>query len=101
MLSDQQSSRGRESARVKDAPMRSNARLKREPQALSALPDDLWHGLMSVATPLTVDRKQVLFHAGDDGGGCYVVRSGALKAVVVTPDGSDRMIAVFNAGSIV
>ena len=80
---------------------RSTPRLRREPQALSALPDDLWHGLMTVATSVTVERKQVLFHACDEGSGCYVVRTGALKAVLVTPEGSERMIAVFDAGNIV
>jgi CRP-like cAMP-binding protein len=68
---------------------------------LSGVPGALWEGLIAEASPITLERGQTLFAEGDEGDGCYVVLSGALKATVVAADGHERMLAVFSAGMIV
>lgn len=69
--------------------------------SLAALPQDLWSGLLANAATQGLDRLQTLFSAGDEGRGCYVVQSGALKAVLVSAEGHERMLAVFGPGAIV
>lgn len=68
---------------------------------LSGVPGALWEGLLAQANPIMLERGQTLFMEGDDGDGCYVVLSGALKATVVASDGHERMLAVFSTGMIV
>jgi CRP-like cAMP-binding protein len=68
---------------------------------LSGIPGALWEGLLAQASPVVLERGQTLFMEGDDGDGCYVVLSGALKATVVAADGHERMLAVFSTGMIV
>ena len=70
-------------------------------KSLAGLPSDLWSGLLANAAIIGLERRQTLFSAGDDGQGCYVVQSGALKAVLISADGHERMLAVFGAGAIV
>lgn len=51
--------------------------------------------------PLALRAREVLFHAGDRGDGCYIVRSGVVKAAVVARDGQERLLAVLGPGSFI
>jgi CRP-like cAMP-binding protein len=71
------------------------------PRIVTGLPQPLFDGLMASARRMTLAASDVLFQAGDPGEGCYLVLDGALKATVTTPDGHERMLAVFGKGMIV
>jgi CRP-like cAMP-binding protein len=79
----------------------SHSRTAQFQRSLTGLPPDLWSGLLAGASIVNVERRQTLFSAGDVGAGCYVVQTGALKAVLVSAEGHERMLAVFGPGSIV
>jgi CRP-like cAMP-binding protein len=71
------------------------------PRIVTGLPQPLFDGLMASARRIAVGENEVLFRAGDPGEGCYLVLDGTLKATVTTPDGHERMLAVFGKGMIV
>jgi len=48
-----------------------------------------------------LDADQMLFSAGDPGDGCYWVYDGLLKVHVISHSGSDRVLAILGAGTIV
>jgi len=48
-----------------------------------------------------LDAGQILFLAGDPGDGCYWVDDGLLKVHVISHSGSDRVLAILGAGTIV
>ena len=70
---------------------------------------DLTHGMpwflrrsiLSVSQPVELGAREVLFHAGDSGDGCYIIRSGVVKAAVIARDGQERLLAVLGAGSMI
>jgi CRP-like cAMP-binding protein len=68
---------------------------------LAALPAELSRGLFEKARTVTLAADQMLFLAGDAGDGCYRVEEGLLKASVVAPGGSERILAIFGPGSLV
>jgi CRP/FNR family transcriptional regulator, cyclic AMP receptor protein len=45
--------------------------------------------------------RETLFHAGDSGDGCYIIRSGVVKASVIARDGQERLLAVLGAGAMI
>lgn len=55
----------------------------------------------SGARPVDLCAKEALFHAGDAGDGCYIVRSGVLKASVIAKDGQERLLAILGPGSLI
>jgi CRP-like cAMP-binding protein len=57
--------------------------------------------LLSAARPLDLKVREVLFHAGDPGEGCYILREGVVKAAVVAKDGQERLLAVLGSGSLI
>jgi CRP/FNR family transcriptional regulator, cyclic AMP receptor protein len=57
--------------------------------------------LLSAARPLGLKVREVLFHAGDPGEGCYFLREGVVKAAVVAKDGQERLLAVLGPGSLI
>lgn len=57
--------------------------------------------LLSAARPITLKVREVLFHAGDPGEGCYLLREGVVKASVVAKDGQERLLAVFGPGALI
>ena len=57
--------------------------------------------LLEAARPLELKVRQVLFHAGDPGEGCYLLRDGVVKAAVVARDGQERLLAVLGPGSLI
>ncbi len=48
-------------------------------------------GVSQVARVKTLERREELFHKGDEGGEIYVVSSGKLKALTTSIDGDDVM----------
>jgi len=69
-------------------------------QSLADLPPFLFERLMTESHAVKLDARDPLFHAGDAADGCYIVRSGALKAVIVAADGTERMLAAFGPGKM-
>ena len=68
------------------------------------LPDLPWcikRTFLSVARPRQLRAREVLFHAGDSGDGCYLVRSGVVKASVIARDGQERLLAVLGTGALI
>jgi CRP-like cAMP-binding protein len=68
---------------------------------LSAVPDELMAGLFASARPHKVRSDQVLFVAGDPGDGCYRIEQGLLKVSMVSPSGTERILAILGPGAIV
>jgi len=48
-----------------------------------------------------LERGQHLFHSGDPVTSVYILRSGALKTYVTSPDGEEQILAFFSAGDVV
>lgn len=57
--------------------------------------------LLSAANDVSLKAREVLFHAGDAGDGCYFLREGVVKAAVVAKDGQERLLAVLGPGSLI
>ncbi len=70
-------------------------------QSLADLPAPLFDRLMVESRTVKLEARDPLFHVGDPANGCYVVRLGALKAVILSADGTERMLAAFGPGRIV
>lgn len=68
---------------------------------LSALPDEMMAGLFANARPHRLKSDQTLFVAGDPGDGCYRIEQGLLKVSMVSPAGSERILAILGAGALV
>ena len=68
---------------------------------LPRLPWSIRKSFVAAARPIELRAREVLFHAGDNGDGCYIIRSGAVKASVVTKDGQERLLAVLGPGSLI
>ena len=56
---------------------------------------------LTAARRVTLKTRDVLFHAGDAGDGCYFVREGVVKASVIAKDGQERLLAVLGPGSLI
>lgn len=65
------------------------------------LPFSAWRAFAKSAIPIHLKAKEVLFHVEDEGDGCYLVRSGAMKATVVSKDGQERLLAIFSSGALI
>ena len=68
---------------------------------LSVLPAELSAALFASARPHRLKADQMLFAAGDPGDGCYRVEQGLLKVTVVSPSGSERILAILGPGALV
>ena len=68
---------------------------------LWGLPQHLSGDLFNGATPVRLRVDQVLFHAGDAGDGCYRVVDGLLKVTMLSPSGSERILAFLGSGAVV
>jgi CRP-like cAMP-binding protein len=68
---------------------------------LASLPDALAAGLFAAARPVKLTADQTLFLAGDPGDGCYRVEEGLLKISVVSPTGTERILAIMGPNSVV
>jgi len=68
---------------------------------LSALPAPVASQLFAGATLVKLSADKVLFMAGDAGNGCYRVEQGLLKVSMVSPAGTERILAFLGPGAIV
>ena len=68
---------------------------------LAALPAELSQSLFAQARDLALPAHQTLFHAGDEGDGCYLIKEGLLKASVVAPAGGERILAILGPDGVV
>jgi CRP/FNR family transcriptional regulator, cyclic AMP receptor protein len=75
--------------------------IPRPTDVLSALPAELSARLFSKARPISLSADETLFLAGDTGDGCYRVDDGLLKASILSPTGSERILAIFGAGAMI
>jgi CRP-like cAMP-binding protein len=57
--------------------------------------------LFANADPLRLAADDVLFRAGDDGNGCYLIEEGLLKVVVASQSRGERILAFLGPGAIV
>jgi len=69
--------------------------------SLSALSAVFSAHLFNQARKVQLHAGQALFLVGDRGDGCYWVDDGLLKVHVVSQSGSDRILAILGAGTIV
>jgi CRP/FNR family transcriptional regulator, cyclic AMP receptor protein len=67
---------------------------------LLSLPRELSEPLFSRARPVFIKAGRVLFSAGDQGNGCYLLREGLLKVTVGLSTQNKRVIAVLVPGSV-
>jgi CRP/FNR family transcriptional regulator, cyclic AMP receptor protein len=70
-------------------------------QLLSGLPGLVLADLFANAKAVKLATNKVVFHAGDPGDGCYRVDAGVLKVVMISPTGSERILAFLGRGDIV
>ena len=65
------------------------------------LPLDVRRSFLQVARHVELRSRDVLFHAGDSGDGCYILRQGVVKAAVIAKDGQERLLAILGPGSLI
>jgi CRP/FNR family transcriptional regulator len=65
------------------------------------LPDWLATELLSSTTARHLKSGQVLFDVGDQGDGCYRLDKGVVKVALISPQATERIIALLGAGTIV
>jgi CRP/FNR family transcriptional regulator, cyclic AMP receptor protein len=75
------------------------ALLRRVP-VFSGLTDIDLEAVAAVSVPRQYDAGDVVFREGDEGGTCYVVRSGIARAIREHPDGRSITLSHFTAGDI-
>lgn len=68
---------------------------------LGTLPAELANGLFAAARPVRLKADETLFVAGDPGDSCYRVDAGLLKVSVVSPSGSERILAIMGPGAVI
>lgn len=68
---------------------------------LAGLPEHLSRNLFAGAKPVRLAADEVLFLAGDTGGGCYRVEEGLLKVTMVSRAGAERILAFLGPGAMV
>lgn len=78
----------------------SQAQAKKRSTA-PVMPWGVRKSLLTAANDVNLKVREVLFHAGDPGDGCYFLREGVVKAAVVAKDGQERLLAVLGPGSLI
>jgi CRP-like cAMP-binding protein len=78
----------------------SQSKAKKRPAA-PLMPWGVRKSLLTAANEVNLKSREVLFHAGDGGDGCYFLREGVVKAAVVAKDGQERLLAVLGPGSLI
>ncbi len=66
-----------------------------------AVPWSVKRSFIAASHEVSLRAREVLFHAGDSGDGCYVVRTGVVKASVIAKDGQERLLAILGPGSLI
>jgi CRP/FNR family transcriptional regulator len=57
--------------------------------------------LFSSATLRRLGVGDALFRAGDRGDGCYRLAKGALKVLLTSPEGEERILSILTPGAVV
>jgi CRP/FNR family transcriptional regulator, cyclic AMP receptor protein len=65
------------------------------------MPRGAWRAFFRAVIPVELRAREILFHAGDEGDGCYLIREGAVKASVVSLDGQERLLAILGEGAMI
>ena len=65
------------------------------------MPWEVRRSFLSAARGFSLGTREVLFHAGDSGDGCYFLRDGVVKAAVIAKDGQERLLAVLGPGALI
>ena len=86
---------------LRDSRQRPSSPGARRRRAGHAVAWPVRRALLSAARRLDLKVRDVLFHAGDPGEGCYLLRSGVVKASVIARDGQERLLAVLGPGSLI
>lgn len=73
----------------------------RADDVLTSLPPALSSLLFARSQPVALAADETLFLAGDAGKGCYRVDDGLLKASVMSPTGTERILAIFGQGAVI
>jgi CRP-like cAMP-binding protein len=68
---------------------------------MRTLPEKLLRAMFEGATSVHLREDEVLFHAGDIGDGCYRIDEGLLKVTLMSPSGSERILAFLGSGTLV
>jgi CRP-like cAMP-binding protein len=68
---------------------------------LQRMPWALRRQFLEAGSDVALGQREVLFHAGDAGDGCYYLRRGTVTASVVAQDGQERLLAVLGPGSLI
>jgi CRP-like cAMP-binding protein len=68
---------------------------------LRGLPQHLSRDLFKEATRVRLNAFEVLFDAGEAGDGCYRVDDGLLKVTIMSPSGSERILAFLGSSAVV
>ena len=68
---------------------------------LSIIPAEVSKSLFAQARTVGLARNQILFLAGDQADGCYLVQDGLLKVNIVAPSGAERVLAILGPGTLV
>ena len=74
--------------------------LLRSTRLFSAMPEDALEHIAAVAVPRRFPGGTVIFHEGDSGESCYVIRSGHARAVGEHADGRAITLATFGPGDL-
>ncbi len=74
---------------------------KKRGRPLPLMPRYTWRAFFKATVPVELRAKEILFHAGDEGDGCYLIRDGAVKAAVVSVDGQERLLAILGEGAMI
>lgn len=80
---------------------KDNMRPHQARRRVHLMPWQVRRAFMEAARPVTLRARETLFHAGDSGDGCYLVRDGVVKASVIARDGQERLLAVLGPGSLI
>jgi CRP/FNR family transcriptional regulator, cyclic AMP receptor protein len=67
---------------------------------LPRLPEHLSTPLFAGTTSRHFEAGQALFLAGEPGNGCYRLKRGLLKVVIISPEGDQRILAILGPGEI-
>lgn len=67
---------------------------------LPHLPQELSAQLFMDKASRHLKAGEVLFLAGDEGNGCYLLKNGLLKVVVSSPQGEERILAFLGPGTV-
>lgn len=67
----------------------------------SGLPEPIAADLFSPAAEISLKAGSILFEAGDEGDGCYRLEKGALKVILTSAQGEERILTILTPGAVV